>query len=255
MWTGLAVAGPRAIPQLVSAIETPIPLDGAGLQPGGVGGPAGAAYALGGCAGGAEIGEMQRAVTALLDAIESAQERLRAYQAGHSEEELAAIAETSRGVGGAQVAMDAVATEHRRLIASAAKSVGILCHDALRSHAAEPETAAMVRRAVATLCELRGSAGPSAELGGKRHGGQLAELAALGVGEEPATMFPTYLSRTHVARNATSALLKICSGGGAEPEWGGVSVAAVVARAELAQQSAHEPALRAVFAQVVAALG
>ena len=82
LWTGLAVAGPRAIPQLVSAIETPIPLDGAGLQPGGVGGPAGAAYALGGCAGGAEIGEMQRAVTALLDAIESAQERLQAYQAG-----------------------------------------------------------------------------------------------------------------------------------------------------------------------------
>ena len=149
---GLAISGARAIPDLTSAVQAPLSITN-DFRAGGVGGPAGAAYALG-CAAGAEIDDIAKAATALMQAIDGALATLSLYEESRitDEAEQAALKNHQRAVkqevaakraakgrvGSAEVAVDSVATEHRRLLASASRSLSILCNGALAVHTAEP---------------------------------------------------------------------------------------------------------------------
>eukprot|EP01046_Picozoa_sp_COSAG06_P015639 COSAG06_NODE_1009_length_11087_cov_48.043866_4_plen_389_part_00 len=236
---GLAVSGSSGISPLIVVLQQPLPTDDSSgsLQAGGVGGPAGAAYALGGCAADAAIDDIARAATALLDSIDATISTLQVYTDSRTSNDWALLADAAArfpldprghaGVASADVAVDVVATEHRRLLSSAARSTAILCQTALRYHADDPATATIVRRAATTLCDLAG-------------------------GEEPGVAFPTYLGSEAVKTNATAALIKLCtttttsssssssssSGGAAaaasEPAWDGVGVPALLRRAEMA---------------------
>lgn len=150
---GLAISGARAVPDLACAVQAPLSIIN-DFRAGGVGGPAGAAYALGGCVAGAEIDDIEKAATALMQAIDGALATLSLYEESRISDEAeraalekhqqavqqeAAAKRAAKGrVGSAEVAVDAVATEHRRLLASASRSLSILCNGALAVHTAEP---------------------------------------------------------------------------------------------------------------------
>ena len=222
---GLAISGARAVPDLACAVQAPLSIIN-DFRAGGVGGPAGAAYALGGCVAGAEIDDIEKAATALMQAIDGALATLSLYEESRISDEAeraalekhqqavqqeAAAKRAAKGrVGSAEVAVDAVATEHRRLLASASRSLSILCNGALAVHTAEPvrqPPRCLVRLMLAIELTRVGCAQATAAIVGRA----VRTLAALVVGEEPGVEQPSYLGPAAVKINATAALLRICS--------------------------------------------